>query len=428
MSSSVIEVRIWSQRVGAVARDPANGYFVFRYAPEWVRGGIELAPRRMPVAGGQDTYFFPNLNPETYHGLPAMLADALPDSFGNALIDRYLASQGRTRESITVLDRLAYMGKRGVGALEFRPSIGTRKDSRDAIELQDLVEAAREAVHEEFSTESRVSRALKQIISVGTSAGGARAKAVIAWNPTTHEVRSGQFELPPGFEHWLLKFDGMGPDQDLGAGQEFGKLEYAFHLMARAAGIQMADCRLLREHGRAHFMTRRFDRDGNTKIHLQSLCAMEHLDFKQLIAHSYAQAFMAIAGLGIGPDATDELFRRMVFNVMVRNCDDHTKNLAFLLREGQTWDLAPAYDLAQAFNPKGRWTSQQQMSVNGKFRDITREDLLVDAERFGVRRPARILATIAGVLDSFDEFARIAEVSAETAEAVRGKFVRPSGS
>jgi serine/threonine-protein kinase HipA len=403
--------------------NPDTGYYVFRYDPKWVKGGIELAPRQMPVAAGEDVYSFVNLNPETYHRLPAMLADALPDAFGNALINQYLTSRGRTLGSITELDRLAYMGKRAIGALEFRPATGTRTDSAEAIEMQTLVEAARKAVHGELSTEAKSSSALKQIISVGTSAGGARAKAVIAWNRETNEVRSGQFAVEPGFEHWLLKFDGMGPDRDLGEGEAFGKLEFAFHRVARAAGIQMADCRLLREHGRAHFMTRRFDRAGNTKHHLQTLCAMEHLDFKQLSAHSYAQAFMAIAALNFGPDATDELFRRMAFNVMVRNCDDHSKNLAFLLREGQPWELAPAYDLAQAYNPHGHWTSQHQMSVNGKFRDISREDLLTDAERFGVRNPVRILPAIAGAIDSFGEFAQEAGVSGRMADAVRSLFV-----
>jgi serine/threonine-protein kinase HipA len=424
VSSKAIEVRIWDQSVGAVALDPANGYYLFAYRPEWVKRGIELAPRTMPVANYHNPYFFSNLNVETYHRLPAMLADALPDAFGNALINQYLLSKGRTLESITTLDRLAYMGKRGMGALEFRPAIGTRTDSTEAIEMQTLVEAARAAVRGELSTEATASKSLKMIISVGTSAGGARAKAVIAWNPATNEVRSGQFAVEPGFEHWLLKFDGMGPDTGLGPGRDYGKLEYVFHLMARAAGIQMMDCRLLRENGRAHFMTRRFDRDGNTKLHLQSLCAMEHMDFKLVSAHSYAQAFMAIASIGLDQDATDELFRRMAFNVMVRNCDDHTKNLAFLLREGQPWELAPAYDVAQAYNPQGDWTNQHQMSVNGKFRDISRKDLLMDAERFGVRSPLRILEVVSDAVESFGRHAKDAEIPTETVDAVRSLFVK----
>ena len=424
MSSKAIEVRIWGQSAGAVALDPNLGYYVFAYTPEWLKAGIELAPRTMPVADYSGPYVFTNLGEATYHRLPAMLADALPDAFGHALINAYLLSHGKTLESISPLDRLAYMGKRGMGALEFKPALGTRVESRDALKMQSLVEAARAAVRGEFATEATTLAALNRIISVGSSAGGARAKAVIAWNPGTEEIRSGQFDVDPGFEHWILKFDGVGHDPMLGAGNDFGRMEYAYFLMARAAGIGMMDCRLLQENGRAHFMTRRFDREGNEKHHLQSLCAMEHMDFKFLSKHSYAQAFMAISALGLGREATDELFRRMAFNVMARNYDDHTKNLAFLLRKGCPWALAPAYDLTYAFNPAGTWTFQHQMSVNGKFKDITRADLLLDAERFGVRSPVRSLERVADALGSFDQFASEAGIPGKKAESVQRQFLR----
>lgn len=252
----------------------------------------------------------------------------------------------------------------------------------------------------------------------------ARAKAVVAWNPVTGEMRSGQFGVDPGFEHWLVKLDGVAPDRTLGSGEGYGRLEYAYHLMARAAGIRMADCRLLEEGGRAHFMTRRFDREGNEKHHVQTLCAMEHLDFRQLAVHSYAQAFMTLAALGMGPDATDELFRRMAFNVMAMNCDDHTKNLAFLLRRGGRWELAPAYDLTYAYNPSGVWTFQHQMAVNGKFSAITRDDLLQDAERFGVRSPGGLLRDVAAAVGSFKQFGREAGVSGRRLGDVE-KALRP---
>jgi len=406
MPSRAIEVRAWGQAVGAVALDPRQGYYVFAYTPEWLRTGIELAPRTMPVARYGGPYSFPNLPEATYQRLPALLSDALPDDFGNALINAYMTSRGRTVASVTPLDRLAYMAKRGMGALEFRPALGTRTDSKEALDMKGLVESARMAIHGSLGTEGEARAAFNRIISVGTSAGGARAKAVVAWNPASGEIRSGQFAADPGFEHWLVKFDGVSAGRTPKVGKGFGRLEYAYHLMARAAGIRMADCRLLEEGGRAHFMTRRFDRDGDEKHHVQTLCAMEHMDFKQVAVHTYAQAFMAIAHLRLGADATDELFRRMAFNVMAMNCDDHTKNLSFLLRRGGAWELAPAYDLTYAFNPEGDWTYQHQMAVNGKFQAITRDDLLLDAERFGVRNPRDILGDVAAAIESFGDFAR----------------------
>ena len=422
MSAKVIEVRIWGQRVGALAADPKLGCYVFEYAPAWLKTGIELAPRTMPSAGYRKPYVFPQLPMATYQGLPGMIADALPDAFGNALINAWMQTKGIEKGAITALDRLAYMGKRSLGALEFHPAKGTRKDSSDALEMSSLVEAARSAVHGEFASDRMAEAALAQIIRVGTSAGGARAKAVIAWNPETEEIRSGQFETSPGFEHWLLKFDGMGSDHELGVGSDYGRIEYAYYLMARTAGIQMSPSQLLLENGRAHFMTRRFDRDGNEKHHVQTLCAMEHLDYKLRAAHAYAQAFMTVAKLNIGQAATDDLFRRMAFNVMARNCDDHTKNFAFILRRDHSWAMAPAYDVTHAHNPQGEWTYQHLMSVSGKFHDITRVDLLQEANRFGVRRPDTILDEVAGAITSFDQFAKTAGLEKAKANLVAKDF------
>lgn len=422
MSTRVIEVRIWNERVGAVAADPALGCYVFEYAPGWRRTGVELAPRTLPLAGGPRLFAFPTLPLATYFGLPGMIADALPDAFGNALIDGWMQSKGIEKQAITVLDRLAYMGKRGLGALEFHPARGFRKDSATALELNSLVRAARTAVRGELGSDPMAQAALAQIIRVGTSAGGARAKAVIAWNPVTDEIRSGQFDAPPGFEHWLLKLDGMGSDPELGAGGDYGRIEYAYHRMALAAGICMSPCRLLQENGRAHFMTRRFDRDENRKHHVQTLCAMEHLDFRQRATHAYSQAFMVLARLGIGQEGTDELFRRMAFNVMARNCDDHTKNLSFLLAQDRPWALAPAYDVTHAHNPAGEWTCQHLMSVNGKFDGIEKADLLREADRFGVRHPERILDQVAAAIDDFGQFAREAGLSDASRDRVARDF------
>jgi serine/threonine-protein kinase HipA len=422
----VIEVRMWGSRVGAAAADPDLGCYAFAYDPAWRRRNIEVAPLTMPLAERRDTYVFPALPKATYLGLPAMLADALPDDFGNALIDAWMAARGIERTSITVLDRLAYMGKRGMGALEFQPARGSHKESATPVAMKALVEDARRLVQGKLSVDTETKAPLANIIKVGTSAGGARAKAVIAWNPETDEVRSGQFDAAPGFEHWLLKFDGVGKDKELGTGEAYGRIEYAYSLMANAAGILMSPCRLLEENGRAHFMTKRFDREviaGETrKHHLQTLCAMNHLDFRQRGTHAYAQLFMTIAKLNLGDEANGQAFRRMAFNVMARDCDDHTKNFSFLLKQGQLWELAPAYDVTHAFNPEGEWTYQHLMSVNGKFQEITREDLLEDADRFSVRKPRELLADVRAALENWSEFARLAELKPSIRDRVAADF------
>ena len=400
-----IEVRIWDKAVGAVALDPKLGYYVFEYAPRFIATGTELAPLTMPLAQARSPFVFADLPELTYKRLPAMLADALPDDFGNALIDAWMANKGISKNQITPLDRLAYMGKRGMGALEFRPARSPAVASSTAIKLSHLVESARQAVHGKIGNDQLTHAALAQIIQVGTSAGGARAKAAIAWNPATDEIRAGQFDVAPGFEHWLLKFDGMGADWELGGSQDYGRIEYAYHLMAKAAGIHMSSCRLLEEGGRAHFMTSRFDREGNRKHHLQSLCAMAHLDYKQKGGNEYSQLFQVIDQLELGYSAKEEAFRRMAFNVMAANCDDHSKNVSFLLREEGNWELAPAYDVTHAYNPKGEWTHQHLLGVNGKFSGITRADLLAVAERFAIGTASKVLAQVANAVAAWPDFA-----------------------
>jgi serine/threonine-protein kinase HipA len=371
-------------------------------------------------------FVFPNLPEESYHRLPGMVADALPDDFGNALIDAWMAERGIVKGAITTLDRLAYMGKRGMGALEFKPALGSHKESAAPLEMKSLVEEARKLVEGDLSVDREAKAALANIIRVGTSAGGARAKAVIAWNPARQQIRSGQFDMAPGFEPWILKFDGVGKDFELGSGAEYGRIEFAYHKMVKQAGITMSACRMLEENGRAHFMTRRFDRDvekGQTiKHHVQTLCALSHLDYKQRGTHSYAQLFMTIAQLEIGDAAITETFRRMAFNVMARNCDDHTKNFSFLLRRGRNWELAPAYDVTHAYNPRGKWTYQHLMSVNGKFDGLTRADLLGEADRFSIPRPNDLLADVRAALDNWSSFAKEAGLSQASSDKVAEDF------
>ncbi len=386
------------------------GYYAFEYAPAFLRSGIELAPLMMPLGAGREPFVFPDLPELTYRRLPAVLADALPDDFGNSLIDAWMAGQGVDRSAITPLDRLAYMSRRGMGALEFRPARGPARGST-AIELAELVESARRAVQGEIGSDALAQAALAQIIQVGTSAGGARAKAAIAWNPATNEIRAGQFDADPGFEHWLLKFDGMTADPELGVGRDYSRIEYAYHLMAVAAGITMAPCRLLEENGRAHFMTKRFDRDGNTKHHLQTLCAIAHLDYRQRATHDLHQFLLTIQRLRLGYPALEEALRRAAFNVMAVNCDDHTKNIGFLLREASGWELAPAYDVTHAYNPKGTWTYQHLMSVNGKFSNATLGDLLEVSEQFGVGTARKAFTQVAEAVAAWPDFAARAGVS-----------------
>jgi serine/threonine-protein kinase HipA len=426
VSVPAIEVLIWGMRVGALAPDPTLGVYSFAYQPSWRRSAIELAPMMMPLGEGREPFLFPNLPRATFHGLPGMMADALPDDFGNALIDAWMAEHGVPKNAVTTLDRLAYMGRRGMGALEFRPAHGSQKESAAPLQMKSLVEEARKLVSGNVAIDPEAKAAMANMIRVGISAGGARAKAVIAWNPKTSEIRSGQFDAAPGFEHWILKFDGVGQYPELGAGEDYGRIEYAYYRMATTAGIHMSESGLLEENGRAHFMSKRFDREvrkGETiKHHMQSLCALSHLDFKQRATHSYAQLFMAVAQLALGDEATDEVFRRMAFNVMARNCDDHTKNFAFILKQRKEWELSPAYDVTHAYNPKGEWTYQHLMSVNGKFDDITREDLLVEADRFGVRRVKDQLAAVRGALENWTSYAKEAKLGTATMNRVSKDF------
>ena len=416
----LIEVRAWGATVGGVSIDPGLGYYVFEYDPKWQARGIELAPLTMPIS--QSLHVFPLLPEATYKRLPAMLADALPDDFGNALIDAWMAREGVPKSAITPLDRLAYLGARGMGALEFRPTRGPRHRKATAVAISRLVVSARNALSGKFDGDRETEAAITNLIQVGTSAGGARAKAVIAWNSQTHEIRSGQLPADPGFDYWLLKLDGVGKDSELGTGGFYGRIEYAYYLMAQAAGITMFESRLLEENDRAHFMTRRFDRQNGSKQHIQTLCAMQHLDFKQRGTHDYNQYFQAIAALKLPETALEEGFRRMVFNVLAANCDDHTKNLSFLMDESGKWQLAPAYDVTHAYNPKGEWTYQHLMSVNGKFQGITRADLEAVGDRFLIPGYRRIIKSVSEAVGRWPEFAGAAGLPPAEIQRVREDF------
>jgi serine/threonine-protein kinase HipA len=412
------EVRLWGRSIGAVSLAEGDGVAAFQYEPAFARSAIEIAPLMMPLA--TRVYAFPELPRDSFHGLPGLLADSLPDRFGNALIDAWLAAQGRVPTDFNAVERLCYVGARGMGALEFAPALGPRSRQSTRLEVDALVELASKVMGahsrlEASFADDHARAALEDILRVGTSAGGARAKAIIAWNPVTNEVRSGQVKAPEGFGYWLLKFDGVrgNRDKELDDPQGYGVIEYAYSLMARAAGVEMTDCRLLEEGGRRHFMTRRFDRGpAGEKIHMQSLAALAHLDFNAAGAHGYEQAFGIIRRLALPMAAIEQQFRRMLFNVVARNQDDHVKNIAFLMGKGGDWSLAPAFDLTFSFNPAGKWTARHQMTINGKQDDFDIADFRAIAEVAGLRRGGAesILGEVCAAVSEWRTFATEAGV------------------
>ncbi len=420
----VVEVRAWGTRVGAVALDPATGIYAFEYTPEWVARGIELAPLHMPL--GRRAYEFPELSRPTFYGLPALLADALPDAFGNALVNAWMAEQGIAAGDITPLDRLAYAADRAMGALEFRPP--ARAGSApvaSALELADLVLAARRTVRGELGDDQSAHGALEQLIQVGTSAGGARAKAVVAFNPDTYQVHSAYERLGEGFEQWLIKLDGVsgagmdGHGDRLGESAPYGRIEYAYSLMATAAGVDMMPCRLLAEGPRRHFMTKRFDRGPHgERVHMISLCALAHLDYNMIAAHSYDQFLETVTTLGLDDGVLAQAFRRMVFNVAAANNDDHTKNFAFLRREDGAWELAPAFDVTHAYRPDSPWTAQHLLAVNGRFSHVSLSDLYAVGERHHVPAYRRVVREVLSAVDGWAEHAVQAGVDGKTTKAV----------
>jgi serine/threonine-protein kinase HipA len=426
----VVEVLAWHQRVGAAALDQRSGWYAFAYDPAWIETGIELAPLHMPLR--PEPYQFPGLSRETYYGLPPLLADALPDAFGNALVDQWMSEHGVSPGDITPLDRLAYAADRALGALEFRPPARDRSDEAPtAVQLADLVLAARQVVTGDVGNDESARDALQDLIHVGTSAGGARPKAVVAYNPQTSQIRSPYAAAAEGFEQWLIKLDGVssrgldGHGSDLGQGTPYGRIEYGYSLMAGAAGLDMAPCRILAEGPRRHFMTRRFDRGpDNERHHVLTLCGLAHLDFNMIGAHSYDQYLQTVQQLGLGPEALQQAYRRMVFNVMAVNRDDHTKNLSFLLPHHGRWQLAPAYDISHAYRPDSVWTQKHLMSVNGRFEGITKDDLQAVGERHHVPAYRRVGRETAEAVHRWPEFAEEAEVPGDAIAQIAGDMER----
>ncbi|MAT89206.1 MAG: toxin HipA [Flavobacteriaceae bacterium] len=421
-------VNIWDTLVGAVAWDTSQQLAYFEYDPSYVTKGQELAPIKMPLQPSGKVYSFPELRSrpgsglDTYKGLPGLLADVLPDKYGNQLINAWLAQNGRPANSLNPVELLCFIGTRGMGALEFEPiQFATRKNTFQ-VEIDSLVQMAHRVLHskESFETdlESDEKQAMREILRIGTSAGGARPKAIIAYNEKTGQVRSGQTNTPKGFDHWMIKLDGVS-DEQFGESAGYGRIEMAYYLMATQCGINMMESRLLEENDRAHFLTKRFDREpGGIKHHVQTFCAMEHFDFNDMHSYSYEQLFQTMRRLGLPFPQAEQLFRRMAFNVIARNCDDHTKNFAFRLKQDAQWELAPAYDVCHAYRPDSIWVSQHALSINGKREHITKDDLLHIARSISMKKGKQIIHQICETVQRWPEFAEEVNVSSRLRDQI----------
>jgi serine/threonine-protein kinase HipA len=422
-------INIWDKRAGAVAWDAATGTAAFEFDPSFLSNGWDLSPLMMPLSeAGERIFSFPGLrNTQAFKGLPGLLADALPDRYGNEIINNWLARRGRPSNSLNPVEILCFIGRRGMGALEFEPNEPRISDRSVKIEISDLVKIANEILtgRQDFSTDlsDNEEKALLDILKISTSAGGARAKAIIAYNPETKEVRSGQVLAPRGFTHWLIKFDGV-TDSQFGTAHGYGRVEMAYYLMAKEAGIEMTECRLIEENGRAHFMTRRFDREpGNEKIHMQSFCAIHHYDFTDVLSYSYEQLFETMRMLGLPYPDAEQVFRRMVFNVLARNCDDHTKNFAFLMDKTGNWRLSPAFDVCHSYRPGSAWVSQQSLSVNGKRQNITRDDFLSVARQMNIKKAPQIIASVNESVKNWNRYAEELRVDVKLREAIQSTLI-----
>lgn len=424
----VAEVKIWGKLAGAVAWEAATGIATFEYNPGFKQLKWDLAPLKMSITDNRNLFSFPELRKDknsaydTFKGLPGLLADALPDKYGNHLINLWLAQQGRPQDSMNPVEMLCFIGTRGMGAMEFEPAEPIESKRIFSIEIDSLVATAQKILNqrEVFATNlnENEGQAVLEILKIGTSAGGARPKAVISWNEKTGEVKSGQTKAPKDFEHWLIKLDGVS-DVQLGSSHGYGRVEMAYYHMAKACGIEMMTSRLLEENGRAHFMTKRFDReDGEVKHHVQTFCALKHFDYNLINSFSYEQLFQCMRELKLTYADAEQMFRRMVFNVIARNCDDHTKNFSFLLKQGGKWELAPAYDLCHAYRPGSEWVSQHALSINGKRKDITKADLLVIGESIRCKKAAIIVDEINDTVNQWKIFADNVEVNPDLRDEI----------
>jgi serine/threonine-protein kinase HipA len=423
-------INLWDKKVGAIAWDEDEGIGVFEFDPAFISTTWDIAPIKMPISKSRGRIYSFRENKgvgSTFKGLPGLLADMLPDRYGNALINAWLSTQGRSPESLTPIETLCFIGKRGMGALEIEPSTRTDSEKTAKIELDSLVSVASKILDKRQSFQTNLSEdeeaALTDILKIGTSAGGARPKAIIAFNSKTREIRSGQVKAPKNFSYWILKFDGVS-DNQFGTSNGYGRAEMAYNLMAKDCGIEMTECDLLEENGRAHFMTKRFDRDDDgNKIHMQSFCAMQHFDYNMVGYYSYEQLFETIRTLKLPYPQSEQLYRRMVFNVLARNCDDHTKNFAFLMDKSGTWKLSPAFDICHAYQPQNKWVSKQSLSVNGKREGITTDDFLSVAKNMSIKKSKQIIKQVSDKVSNWNHYAEETSVDYQLRDAIKSTLL-----
>lgn len=420
----VAKVKMFGYPMGVFRWDSRYDIVQFEYDKSFIGRGIEPSPLMMPVQLGR-IYSFRDIGRETFKGLPGLLADSLPDTYGRALFDRWLTLTGRT--SSNIVETLCFLGKRCMGALEFEPAIDVDYNLDSKIAIDSLVEVAREALSnkENFGVNINDDKkaTIAEILRLGTSAGGQRAKAIIAYNKTTGEVRSGQTDVPDSFDYYIIKLDGVSATTGFRETENYGRLEYSFYQLVKACGIEMSECSLIEENGRAHFLTKRFDRENGKKIHMQTLCGLAHFDYHLRRAYSYEQAFNVMRALKLPYSQAQEMFRRMVFNVIVRNQDDHTKNISFLMGEDGVWRLSPAYDMGYSYNPNGGWTATHQMSINGKFDDITRKDLLECGAKNNIKNASLIIDEVCEIASQWPTIAKECDVPQSLIEEIKSNLL-----
>ncbi len=428
---STAYVKIWGEVVGAVTWLEERGYAVFEYEPDFFKNGWDIAPIHMGISTAQpgENFYFPEIDEHTFLGLPGLLASSLPDDFGNRIINAWLRRNGRNPSSFNPVERLCYIGTRGMGALEYVPQISSKKLNKAvSLEIEKLMELAQEVLTERTRLDTRIkgsdkekAEAMLDILRVGVSAGGAVPKAIIGVNDEGHVI-SGQSELPDGYDHWILKFDGVSGEisEEFGISLDSGRVEYAYSQMAERAGINMSECRLLEESGRAHFMTRRYDRVHNQKIHALSLACMGHFGWNPAGSVGYEDGFQIMRQLQLPYPVQEQQYRRMVFNVLSANVDDHVKNISYIMERDGTWHLSPAYDVTFTLNLDDLLGERHKMTINGKQKEIAGSDLLDVAKNVEIKRAKEIVVEVADALASWQEFAKKAGVSDEVAEYIAG--------
>lgn len=421
----IVQVKLYDEILGTIDWNANKGSSTFQYSNNALNRGIEPSPIIMPT---QEKIFETNRDHINFHNLPYLLSDSMPDDFGNRMMKEWLKQKKLSIDDINPVDRLTYVGSRGMGALEYEP-INYKEDNNHNVNTSDLFEVAKKVLEgkEETTYDYLDKDSLSDILRIGTSVGGARAKALIAIkfdsNKKITEIKSGDIIQPEGYSYWLLKIDGAN-EKTLGEGEGLGKIEYAYYLLATQAGVEMADSILFEENNRFHFLTKRFDRtDNGDKIHMQTFSALAGIDYKIQKASSYETLFRVMKRLRLPYYQFEQQYRRALFNVIARNHDDHVKNFSFLMDKQGAWKISPAYDINYSYSPGGTWTNVHQSSINNKFDNFTRNDLLSLGKTFGIKKANHILDEIIEAVNLWSKIATEIDIPKKEIEA-RNKVLR----